>query len=228
MNPERSLPEVPDFGDIPDPFDHAAWESPRVPPRPAVPYPTRERTRAARGMALVLALAYEAVLIAAYGSHTVARTSAAVLVGAAIPGAAGLLALVASVHPGPRGLGLPRPALTSAAIAVPVLFCLGALIWLPGGPGRGDFTTGVLTCIMNGAVLTAGPVALAATAWRRAFPAASEWRTAALGAACGSLGATALAVICADGSALHVILGHGAAIVLGGLVGAVLARLTAI
>jgi len=76
-------------------------------------------------------------------------------------------------------------------------------------------------------ILTVGPLVLGAWAYRRAFVTASRWRTAALGVACGGLSTATICLACPDQTALHVIVGHGTAMIVGGLAGALLgSRLT--
>ena len=60
--------------------------------------------------------------------------------------------------------------------------------------------------------------------FRHAFVAASAWRSAALGVACGALGASTMTLACSHGEALHVIVAHGSMMVIGGGLGALLGR----
>jgi hypothetical protein len=231
MSRERSVTDSPDFGDIPDPLGGragSASQAPRPPPRLALTPPTRGRTRATRATALALALAYDGALIAALQTHTAGRPSATMAAGLAIPLVAGAVALTAGARSGSRGLGLSSPTVPSAAIAAPVLFVVATLLLLPGGPADDRFVAHAMTCVLNGAILATVPIALVAVAWRRAFAAASGWRTVALGVAAGSLATTSLALICPDASAAHVAVAHGAAILLGGVAGGLLARWTTI
>jgi hypothetical protein len=60
---------------------------------------------------------------------------------------------------------------------------------------------------------------LAGWALRHAFAAAARWRFAAAGVACGALAATTMSVVCANGNAAHVLLGHGTFMLVAGLAG---------
>jgi hypothetical protein len=84
------------------------------------------------------------------------------------------------------------------------------------------FWRGAVGCAAVTAVLTAGPLVLGMLAFRHAFVASSRWRTGALGVACGALAAATMDFTCSDPTALHVVVGHGTAMVAGGLAGAFL------
>jgi hypothetical protein len=65
---------------------------------------------------------------------------------------------------------------------------------------------------------------MAAFAFRRAFVAASTLRSAVLGVACGALAASTMSIVCPHEGALHVLLGHGTMMVVGGILGALVGR----
>ena len=72
-------------------------------------------------------------------------------------------------------------------------------------------------------LLALGPLALGLWAFRRAFAAAAGWRTAAVGVAAGGLAAATMSLACPITTAAHVIVGHGLAMIVAGLAGALLA-----
>lgn len=222
-------PSLPDFADIPDPFvDTGPVLAPKLPPpRPRAASPTRGRTRAVRAIALASALLYEVVLAARLHTHVGGRPPGTLTVGLAAPLAAGALVLAIGARRGSLGLGPPAARVALATLAGPALFVAASLLMLPAGGDDNLYWQHALGCIVTGAALAAGPVGLLALAWRHAFPLAASWRTAALGVACGALATTTLSLVCPVTSAWHVVVGHGAAMALGGLVGAAIARWTA-
>jgi hypothetical protein len=220
-----------DFADIPDPLGPAAeWAGrpPAAAPRPQAAAPTRGRTLAIRSLAVVAALLYEGALLAAFRAHASGRPAKLLAIGLAAPVIAGALGLAAGAQRGRRGLGLPAARIAALTLFAPVIFVAASSLGMPPDANDGLYWHHAVACMITGTCLTAGPVALVALAWRRAFAAAAAWRTAAMGVASGALGVITLTLICPVTTAWHVAVGHGAAIVLGGLAGAAVARWTAI
>jgi hypothetical protein len=106
----------------------------------------------------------------------------------------------------------------------PVLFAVATLMASPLDAGEGHFWNLAARCMGVTALLTVGPLVLGVVVFRHAFAAASAWRTAALGVACGAMTAATMSVACWHVGALHVIVGHGAMMVVGGVAGALLGR----
>jgi hypothetical protein len=215
------------FDEIPDPFAGEA----RAPIRPIdarsiTPSPPRARVEAARAVALAAALLFEASwLVAVERRPDLASLSPLRLaVGLLIPFGAAAIALWAAARRGPRGLGEPVARLAIAAAASPTFFTVFTLLAAPGDSHDRAFWRHLAHCAMAAAFLAAGPLALGAWALARAFVAASRWRAAALGMACGALAAATMSVACPIGDALHVLVGHGGVVLVGGLAGAALAR----
>jgi hypothetical protein len=224
-------PSMPNFADIPDPFGGplaTAGADRAAPPRPTRPSPTRAQTRTIRVVAAGLALAYQGALLALWHAHPGGRPAATFAVGLAVPLVACAVALASGARSGARGLGPPALHIAAGAIGAPALFFLASLLLLPSGAGDALFARHAVTCVVNGSILAAGPIALLVFAWRRAFATAAVWRTAALGAGCGALAAATLAIVCPDAAPWHVALAHGAAMVFGGVAGTLVARWTAI
>jgi hypothetical protein len=229
MNREPSLPARSAFADIPDPFGDAgpSVAPQRPPPRPRAPSPTRARTRGVRVLAIASALLYEVAVAARLHMHAAGRPPGRLAIGLAAPLAAGAVVLAVGARRGSLGLGPPAARVALATAFGPALFVAASLLMLPAMDEGGQYWPHALACMVTGTALAAGPVALVALAWRRAFASAAAWRTAALGVASGALATTTLSLVCPDVSSWHVVVGHGAAMVLGGLVGAVVARRTA-
>jgi hypothetical protein len=215
------------LGEIPDPFAGASARlAPRPPPaevRAAMgPSPARGRVRSLRAGAFVIAVAYEIAALAVYKVRPDVASLPAwqLALGFLIPAAGALFALGAAVRGGDRGLGESPVRLRALTLAAPTLFVLATWIALPH---RGDaaFWAHALDCMVTTAVLGAVPVLFAAWVMRRSFAAAAGWRAAAMGIACGALAATAISLVCANEDAGHVLVGHGTAMLVLGLLGAI-------
>jgi hypothetical protein len=210
------------MGDIPDPFANAAAGA--LPKRPALPpSPTRWAVRRGRLAAGAAVLLYQVGwLVAVEHRKDLEQVPAAtVALGLVIPLVAAGMALVAAGSRGARGLGAPAQWLALLSVLPPVLFAVATFVVNPADADA-DFWRVAAPCLGITAILTAGPLALGAFVFRHAFAAASTWRTAALGVASGALAAATMSVACVHGGALHVVVAHGAMLVVGGLVGALL------
>ena len=208
---------------LPDPCAEAAsaplalGESP-----PSLPAPTRSRVRAFRAVAVVAALVYDAVWPAFVqrrgdlGSLSLLRLA----LGLAIPLTAAAISINAARRNGDRGLGATTNRLLMLVLASPVLFAGATLLTAPPEVYDDSFWRHATGCAIVSAELAIGPLALGLLAFRRAFAAASAWRAAALGVACGALAAATMSLVCPLGNAAHVVLGHGGVMLLTGIVGA--------
>jgi hypothetical protein len=145
---------------------------------------------------------------------------------------AGLIAPLALALVPRRGQVLPR---TAAARAAAIAGALG-LVALPFVLARvtpdsrvakdgAELARATLSCLSVGLLLAIAPLAAGALALWRTLPVGARSIGAALGAAGGALGGLALHLHCAWAEPLHVALGHGGAVIVGALVGALLAPL---
>jgi hypothetical protein len=185
------------------------------------PSPTRARVRSARAAALATAVLFNAawlVLVERRGDLA-SLSGASVALGLAIPLVASLVALVAVIRPGARGLGVRLAELVALVCMPPMLFAIGTLVTLPAD-GAGPFLGPALRCVSVSAILTVTPFVVALFVMRRSFVSSAAWRTAALGVACGGLAAATMSVVCANSEPLHVLVAHGAMMLVGGVVGA--------
>lgn len=212
--------------DVPDPLAGISdWP---LPPRRSVALevsPTRSHVAAVRATALGGALLYELAWIVLMSKredlHTMSR--AVLLTELAIPIVAGLLALAAAA-PGALGMGQPKGRLTTLALLSPVVFIVATVVASPRDVDAEPFVSHALRCFAYTALYSAGPIVLAAWAFRRSFVAAPAWRSAALGLACGAMGAATMSVICSVGTPAHVLVGHGGMMLVAGIGGALLGK----
>lgn len=212
--------------DVPDPLEGISdWP---LPPRRSVALdvsPTRSRVATVRATALGGALLYELACIVLMSKredlHAMSR--AVLLAELAIPVVAGLFALAAAA-PGALGMGHPKGRLTTLALLSPVLFIVATLVASPHDVDPERFVPHALRCFAYTALYSAGPMVLAAWAFRRSFVAAPAWRSAALGLACGAMGAATMSLVCSVGTPAHVLVGHGGMMLVAGIGGALLGR----
>jgi hypothetical protein len=212
--------------DVPDPFEDAARS---VPPTVAIgrrpPSPSRSRVRALRASAVGAALAYEASWLAFFRVHGGGRSTTAVVVGATIPLVAGGLAWSAAMRRGVRGLGPAVGRIVGLTVSAVSVFTLGTLILSPvNADTQASFWQGAATCLIRSLMFVAGPLVLAALAFRHSFATASTLKSSALAVACGALAAVMMNFVCPDNAGFHVLVGHGAVMVLAGGVGALVGR----
>jgi hypothetical protein len=214
---------------IPDPFAREAGEV--LPPCAALARPespSRSRRRAVAVAAACGAVLYDAVALAFFKTRPDLATASTPLLALelAVPLGVGALALAGAARTGRIGLGEPAGKLAAWVIGAPLLFALVTLAAFPHDVADGAFWSRTQTCFLVTALLGAGPLTLAAFALRSSFAAAAGWRTAAIGIASGALAASSIALVCPDGGAFHVLVGHGAMMLVMGLFSAALVRST--
>ncbi len=208
---------------IPDPFAREAGEALPVPaPGPLSPSPSRSHRRALTIAAACAAVLYECAGLAFFKMRPDLGTTSLALVGLelALPLGVGMVALMAAARKGRLGLGEPAVRLAAWVIGAPLAFAVATLSFFPHDPSDAAFWSRTKTCVLVTACLGAGPLMLAALALRNTFAAAAGWRTAAVGVVSGALAASTIALVCPDGGALHVLIGHGAMMMVMGLLAA--------
>jgi hypothetical protein len=224
MNDDLDLQRL---AEIPDPFAQAG-QSPlrQLSPDRAIQSPARSRVLALRALALAAMVLYDVAWPVLVERRPDLRSvpPLELALGLVIPLASAALAATAFGRQGNRGLGEPTARLLMLVIASLALFAAGTLIFAPENAAGGRFWRQAAGCLLVTAVLAAGPLALGALAFRRAFAAASVGRSAALGVAIGALAAATMSIACSNSSAGHVLVGHGAIMLLAGAVGALLGR----
>jgi hypothetical protein len=220
MNDERNLDRL---AEIPDPFaDAAPPPVQRARPESLDRSPVRSRVRAQRIVAVAGAVLCDAAWIAFVERRpdlaSVPYTRLAL--GLAVPLAAAVLALSAIVRRGGLGLGEPTARVVALTIASPALFAVGTALAAPPSDPDPLFWRHAAGCMLVTTLLAAGPLALGLWAFRRAFVMGSVWRAAALGMAGGGLAAATMSLACPISGAPHVILAHGAIMLVAAAVGA--------
>ncbi|HEY8088248.1 MAG TPA: NrsF family protein [Polyangiaceae bacterium] len=206
--------------DIPDPFGPAPAAGP-MPKAPSAPSATRDMVHRRRLAALATVVVYEAgwLALVEHRSDLGSLRGAAIATGLLVPLVAALVALVPVVARGRRGLGVSAVAMGVLCGLAPVVFAAVTWVTNPADVEPG-FWNLAIRCMGVTAVLTAIPLALGIAVFRHAFATASVLRSTALGVACGAVAAATMSIGCLHDGAMHVIVGHGVTMILGGLVGA--------
>lgn len=215
------------FARIPDPFAREAAARPRELDASTLPYsPTRATVRMQRLAALAAVALYQGAWIAAFGLRPdVAGRSAWAIAVQVAPLAVAILALRAAAGSNDRGLARPIASLAALVVVPGALYAVTKLA-SPGVTAGAATMWATATCSAWATILSVVPLALALLAFRRAFAAAAGWRTAALGVATGALAAATLNLTCANDCPTHVLVGHAAFIVIGGVGAALLSGVT--
>jgi hypothetical protein len=228
MNPQQRPVEAP-FGDVPDPLG-AQGAAPHLPERPPGTRLTRAELRVRGRLALAIAAIWLSAGLGWFGVRgDLALVSAGgLLLLVVAPVLLAVLCLALALSGGRLGIGA-RLWLLVAVATLPQVFLLSVVPLLgPAAPGGPPGTTAE-TILCFGITLAFGfvPVLAAAFALRRAFAAASRWRSALVGSAAGFMAAALINLHCDRVGELHVMLGHlGAAVALTLLGGVLLARAT--
>jgi len=210
---------------IPDPFAETVGPAPPMTAPAGTAAPTRAEVGRRRLIAAAAAVLYEIAWVAVVERrHDLASLPASTLgLGLLVPLGAAVVAFGAVSGKGRLGLGAPVLRLAFLAALAPVLFAVATVATSPRDDD-GPFWGLAGRCMAVTAVLMVPPLVLAVLAFRRAFVTASVWRTGALGVACGGLAAATMSLVCWHSGALHVVVGHGAMMVAGGALGALLGR----
>jgi hypothetical protein len=177
-------------------------------------------------MCLCAAVLYEGVGLVLCGARPDLASLPASSLGLeiAVPFIAAALAFAAVSRRGILGLGEPAARLAAGVVGAPLFFAIITLLLWPNDAGGAAFWPQARACFISTAILAAGPLVLGTLALAHAFAAASGWRTAALGVASGAFAAMAMAIVCPNGGAFHLLVGHGAVMVVMGLAAAWMGR----
>ena len=215
-----------DWLDIPDPASGIAARSgpPIAPPKERAL--TRGDVKARRTVAMVGWLGWPLAVLVVWGLRRGFGDIAGFLAAQGMLWTALLFvgARTATAR-GARGIGVPVWRVLAAAIGIPLAFVLIGILWLPAGSTGELGEIGPLEriggCVGLGTLVALPLLAIAAWALRRAFPSASVWRGAALGASSGLAAALVLTLHCGVTLGGHIALAHGGPVILATLVGAI-------
>jgi hypothetical protein len=224
MNDDFDLDRI---ADVPDPLEGVGpWPLPARPSAALAPSPARPKVAATRAVALAAALLYELAWIAIMNGRADLHTMplSTLIAEVAIPAVAAMVALAAAGTSGKTGLGVPKGRFVAFALLSPAIFVLGTILLSRADVDRDAFWPHALRCFVWTSLYAAGPLVLAAWAFRRSFAAMPAWRTATLGMAGGAAGAATMSFVCSVGTPAHVIVGHGGIILVAAIAGAVFGR----
>lgn len=227
-----SSPTDPEFAaflsEIPDPAAAAGPAAPLVLPRlPAAP--TRQVVRGRRVAALIGGLSWLGVHLAVYGIRTDLTGLPFTYVAAqiALPVLLATGSLVVALGSGKLGLGLRIGLVSTLAILGPASFCVIAL----GAPSprvaEPATLVDTLLCFDITVAWVAVPLLCAAITLRGAFAAGARSRSALVGAGIGLFAGATMNLHCPNVAPVHVLLGHGLAVVVAAALGALVLVLRA-
>ncbi len=215
------------LAEIPDPFaDSVEPPECRLNPANMAASPSRHHLSAVRAAAVGGAVAFDGAWVLFIERRPDLRSIPAVqlAVGLAVPLIAALVAVAAVARRGEFGLGEPKARTVTMAVASAALFAVATAALAPPSLADDLFWRRAVGCMMVTGLLAIGPLALGIFAFRRAFVAASASHAGALGTASGAFAAATMSLVCPINGASHVIVGHGATIVVAAVVGAALGR----
>ncbi|MEY2932446.1 MAG: hypothetical protein RL033_3195 [Pseudomonadota bacterium] len=209
--------------EIPDPLARSPQLAPPSPPRFTSASPVRSNIRRSRLLGAGLGILWLATHLGVYGLREdlprLPPLYLALQVG--LPALLGAASLWLAMAPGKLGLGASIGLVSGLAVLGPLSFWLmavGVPVPYAADPVEG-FWLGSLLCLDITLAWAAVPLLLAALVLRRAFPSATLWRSALVGAAVGLLCGAAINLHCANVDASHMLAGHGVPIVLATLLG---------
>jgi hypothetical protein len=216
----RSQPDfLAQLGDIPDvhPSTPTAVRPPQLPEAP-----TRALVRNRRLAALVGSLSWLGMHLAVYGIRTDLSQLPSLYVAAQVllPVVVASGSLYVALAAGRLGLGLKLGLISLLALLGPASFCLIAVgAPAPRSPEPGSLLD-TAVCFDITVAWVAVPLLCAAVSLRGAFAAGARWRSALVGAAIGLFAGATMNLHCPNVAPVHVLVGHGLAVVVATALGA--------
>jgi Negative regulator of sigma F len=211
------------LSEIPDPLDPAPQPSSALPPPldvRSVAAPKRSRIRSLQLAAFAVVMTLELALAMKLGFHFVQEmTPAYGMLAFVLPVIGSAVAMLLTVLPGRLGLGLP-PSRIAAGLGFAVLtFAISTMA--SSEHASHTFTVAstrgcAIASIVYGALAFGAGVLL----FKRAFATNAWLRMTAFGVSTGLLGAVMIRTHCSTESLLHLVVGHGAALLVFSLLGA--------
>jgi hypothetical protein len=210
------------LNEIPDPYESVAASCP--PPKLAAGGPTHGRLeRRRRGLVLLVCGALGAWIVRVGVAPRPLMPAWFVALALVLPTVVAVLAYLGATRPGRLGLGWPVRSLAAALAAAIVLFAVSALA--APAPALRLFTLqSTLACALTATVLGALPFAAGFFVFRRTLAGSAWLRMTLFGVGCGLVGAVLVRLHCPNDSIPHVLVGHGAALLAYGLLGARVGR----
>jgi hypothetical protein len=224
--PERELTS---FDDVPDPLARSSHPEAdarrsvlRLPRLEAAP--ERATVRRRRLVALAASAAWIGAHLFIYGVREDLAELPALYLSAQVllPFVVGTISLFVAFASGRLGLGAKIGFVSALAILGPATFALIALGAPPPHlvPDEAGSLLGIFVCFDITVAWAAIPLLAAALTLRGAFPTASRWRSALVGAGAGLFAGATMNLHCSNIAPVHVLLGHGLPVAIAALVGA--------
>jgi hypothetical protein len=199
------------IGEIPEAGAGTARSAPRLPKYGFSP--GRTLTRRGRVLALVASSVWVAINLALFGLRPDVSTLPLPYLEAAVvvPYLLALTCLAVALAPGRLGLGVSVGVLGALTVLGPSsFFLIGAAAPVLHAPAPGSSALEAAgVCLGLSLAWSALPLALARTTLRGAFPAASGWRSALVGAAAGLCAGATIDLHCPNVAPFHLLVGHG-------------------
>lgn len=215
--PEPSLDLL---ADIPDPAADTAARTAPVPVVPSLPSLTRAERRRRAVLYAVLSLVWVGACVW-YCEPREDMTEPGAIAPISLWTLASALALGLALLPRRRGLPPGIRAIQLVLAGVPILFVLPVLILSAGAPA-GSFSLHWNTggqCLTLTSLMGLGPLFFASLALQGSFPSVPIIRGAAVGVLCGLFGAIGMHAVCPCALRNHLLISHGAPILLLALLG---------
>lgn len=210
------------LAEIPEPPSRHA----RSPARPTASAlaPSRAPTRRRRLIALIASVAWVGVTFAVFGLRPDFGALPLAYVEAQVvaPYLLAVTCLAVALASGRLGLGASLGPLALVALLAPSSFLLtGAALPVPHEPATGSSSlVGAFVCLDITVAWSVVPLVFGAIALRGAFPAASIWRSALVGAAAGLFAGATINLHCPNVAHFHLLVGHGLPVIAAALIGA--------
>lgn len=224
--PEPDLKAL--FGEIPDPeaplLSSSSSQELRLPGFGASP--TRDTVRKRRLAALTGSAAWLLTHLAVYGIRADFEELPILYIAAQIllPSLAAVASLFAALSYGKLGLGSRIGLVSGLVLLGPLAFCLVALgAPIPRLTTRDESSLlGILMCFDISVAWTTVPLLCAALTLPGAFATGVGWRSALVGASVGLLTGATMNLCCPNVAPLHLLVGHGAPVLVATLLGALI------
>ena len=224
-HPENNLPNM---NDVVDPYadEIAANTMPALLP-PHVSGPSRPQLFRKRILLLGLAVTVDIAMVALMGvrADLFAVSPQTLTPALLLPITAAVVATNIATKTGPSRVGWAESSLVISLTVPLALFVASAFVPI-GTHSSASFFDAAAMCVAGTAMLLFFPLATAIIAYRHSFVTSATWRTAALGVASGAIATAVIELKCSVSGVMHVLIAHGSALLIGGVMGYLLSRFT--